>query len=53
MGSRYGRSDNNEISIGILMWDMGYKYGIGDIDMVICHIDIVIQDMDMGYGLTI
>jgi hypothetical protein len=46
MGDRYGRSNINGISIGISMWDMGYRYGIWYIDMVILIID-------MGYGLMI
>ena len=28
MEYRYGRSDINEISIGISIWDVGYRYGI-------------------------
>ena len=31
----------------------GYRYGISDIDIVIHHIDMVILDIDMGYGLMI
>jgi hypothetical protein len=46
MRDRYGRSDINEISIGISLWDMDYRYGIWYIDMVISHID-------MGYHLTL
>ena len=53
MGDRYGRSDINEISIGISIWDMGYRFGIQYIDMVIYHIDMFILDIDMGYGLMI
>jgi len=54
MGDRYGRSDINEISIGISIWNVIYRYGIGYIDtMVIYHIDMVILDIDMEYGLTI
>jgi hypothetical protein len=30
---------------------MDYRYGILVIDMVIHHIDMVIQDVNMGYGL--
>jgi hypothetical protein len=48
MGDRYGRSDINEISIGIPIWDMGYRFGIWVIVMVIYHIDMVILDIDMG-----
>jgi len=48
MGYRYGRSDINEISIGISIWDMGYRFGIRSIDMVFYHIDMVILDIDMG-----
>jgi hypothetical protein len=50
---RYGRSDINEISIGISIWNMGYRYGVWHIDMVIYHIDMVILDIDMGYGIMI
>jgi len=39
------------ISIGLSIWDMGYRYGIWDIDMVIYHTDMVILDIDMEYGL--
>jgi hypothetical protein len=53
MGDRYGRSDINGISIGISMWDMGYRFWIRYIDMVVYHIDMVILDIDMGYGLMI
>ena len=49
MGDRYGRSDVNEISIGISIWDMSYRTGIWYIDMVIYHIDMVILHIDMGY----
>ena len=49
MGDRYGRSDIIEISIGISIWDMGYRFGIQCIDVVIYHIDMVILDIDMGY----
>ena len=48
MGDRYGRSEINEISIGILIRNMGYRYGIWYIDMVIYHIDMVILNIDMG-----
>jgi hypothetical protein len=62
MGDRYGRSDVNEISMvisiwnmgyrhGISLWDMGYRYGIWYVDMIIYHIDMVILDIDMAYGL--
>jgi len=54
MGYRYGRSDIHEISLGIsIWWDMGYRHGIWCIDMVIYHIDMVILDVDVGYGLMI
>jgi len=53
MGDRYGRSDINEITIGMSIWDMGYRFGTRYIDMVIYHIDMVILDIDMGYGLLI
>jgi hypothetical protein len=56
MGDRYGRSDINEISIGMPIWDMGYRFGTWVIVMVIYHIDTVISHIDMGYldtlGLT-
>ena len=45
--------DINGISIGLSIWDMGYRYGIWYVDMVIYHIDMVIRDIDMGYGLMI
>ena len=52
MGDRYGRSiweiGHHEISIGISIWDMCYRYGIQCINMVIHHIDMVILDIDMG-----
>jgi len=44
------RSDIDDISIGILIWDMGYRYGIWYVDMVIYHIDMVIMDIDMDMG---
>ena len=36
--------------MGISIWNMGYRYGIWWIDMVIYHIDMVILDIDVGYG---
>ena len=53
MGDLYGRSDINEISIGISIWSMVCRFGIRYIDMVIYHIDIVILDIDMGYLVTL
>ena len=53
MEYRFGRSDINEISIGTSIWDMCYRYGMWYIDMIICHIDMVILDIDMGYELMI
>ena len=54
MGDRYGRSDVNEISIGLSIWDMVHRYGIlGFIDMIIHHIDMVIPDIHMGIGIMI
>jgi hypothetical protein len=50
---RYGRSDINEMSIGISLWNVGYRYEIWCIDVVINHIDMVILDIDMGYGLML
>jgi hypothetical protein len=32
---------------------MGTRFGTWFIDMVIYHIDIIIRDIDMGYGLMI
>jgi len=32
---------------------MGHRYWIWYIDMFIYHIDMVIPDVDMGYGLMI
>jgi hypothetical protein len=40
MGDRYGRPDINEISIGISIWDMYYRFGLQYIDMVILDIDM-------------
>ena len=40
--------DINEISIGISIWDMVYRYEIWVIDMEIYHIDMVILHIDMG-----
>jgi len=48
MKYRYGRSDVDGISMGISIWNMGYRYGIWYIDMIIYHIDVVILDIDMG-----
>ena len=54
MGYRYGRSDINEISIGLSIAiglsisNMVYRYGTSFINMVIYHIDMVILDIDMG-----
>jgi hypothetical protein len=42
MGDRYVRSDINEISIGMTIWDMGDD-----------SIDMVILDIDMGYHVTL
>jgi len=53
MGHRCGRSDINKISIGISIRDMVYRYGIRYVDMVIYRIDMVIQDIETGYGLMI
>jgi len=53
MGDRYGRSDISEISIGISIWDMGYRYGVRSTNMIVYHIDMVILDIDTGYGLMI
>jgi hypothetical protein len=57
MGDRYGRSiweiGNPWDIVGDILWNMGYRYGIRYIDMVIHHIDTVIRDIDMEYGLMI
>jgi len=54
MGDRYGRSDVNDISIMLSIWNMVYRYGIWFVDMVINHhIDMVFLNIDMGYGLMI
>jgi len=53
MEERYGRFGRREISIRISIWDMGYQFGMRYIDMVIYHIDMVILDINMGYGLLI
>ena len=50
VGYRYGRTDVNEISIGLSIWDMDDRFGIRYIDMVIY---MVILDIDMGYRLMI
>jgi hypothetical protein len=42
-----------EISMWISIWDLGYRFGIRCIDMVIYHIDVVILHIDMGYALMI
>jgi len=53
VGDRYGRSDVNRISIRMSKWNMGHQNGIWYIDMVIYrnHIDMVILDIDTGFGL--
>jgi len=53
IGYRYGRSDIDEISIGLSIRDMGDRFRIRYVDMVIYHIDMVILHVDMGYGLMI
>jgi hypothetical protein len=53
MRDRYGRPDINKISIWTSIWDMCCRYGIWCIDVVIYPIDMVILDIDMGYGLMI
>jgi hypothetical protein len=50
MGYRYGRSDVSEVSIGLSIRNMVYRYVIWYIDMGIYHVDMVIQDIDMGIG---
>ena len=52
---RYGRSIR-EIDMGhrtSMRYRYEYRYGIQFIDMVIYHIDTVILETDMGYGLMI
>jgi hypothetical protein len=41
------------ISTWVSLWDMDDGYGIWYIDMVIHHIDMVILDIDMGYGYDV
>jgi len=53
VGDQCGRSDINGISVGMSIWDMGYRFGMRYIDMIIYHIVMVILDIDMGYGLMI
>jgi len=53
MEARYGRSDINGISIGLSIWNMVYQNGIRYTDMAIHHIDVIILDIDVGYGLMI
>ena len=53
MGDRYGRSDVNGIFMGVSIWVMGFRYGIWYVDMVFSHIDMIILDIEMGYGLMI
>ena len=50
---RCGISDINGISIEISIWDMGYRYGIWYIDMDIHHMDMVILDIEKGFGISI
>jgi len=53
MGDRCGRSDMNEISIGLSVGNMGYRCGLQYVDMVIHHIDMVILGIDIGHVLMI
>ena len=53
MAYRMGHIDINGKSTWVSIWDMRYRYGIWYIDMVIHHIDMVILDFDIGYGLSI
>ena len=48
-----GLWDINEISIGNSIWDICYRYGVWYIDKAIYHIDMVILDIDIRYGLMI
>jgi len=41
MGDRYGGEDINEISIGISIWDMGYRY------------EMVIRYLPYRYGISV
>jgi hypothetical protein len=42
-----------QAAVGIAIWDMGYRFRIRFTDMDIHHIDMVILDVGMGYGLMI
>jgi len=53
VADRHGRSDINGLSIGISIWNIGYRCGVWYINVVIYHIDLVNLDIDMGYGLMI
>jgi len=53
MGDRYGTSDVNEISTGLSICNMVYRYGIPYIDMVIYYIGMVLLHIDMGYWLMV
>jgi len=50
---RCGISDINEMSIWVWLWDLGYRYGIWDVDLGDDSIDSVIQDIDRGYLVTL
>jgi hypothetical protein len=41
------------MSIWVWLWDLGYRYGIWDVDLGDDSIDSVIQDIDRGYLVTL
>jgi len=54
MEYRYVRSDINGISVGISIWNMGYRYGIWYINIMgDDDIDMIISCIDMGYLVTL
>jgi hypothetical protein len=42
-----------DIDMGLSTWDMGYRFGIPHFDMFIYNVDMVILNIDLGYGLMI
>jgi hypothetical protein len=53
LGDQYGRSDLNEISIVSSIWNMGHRYWTWYVHVVIYHFDMVILDIELGYGLSL
>jgi hypothetical protein len=53
MGDQYGRSDINEVSIGISKWDMCCRYWIWANHMGDDSIDMVVLEIDMGCLVTL